>query len=129
MIVGLAVSVGCGAARQGSQTNELTRNDVYLLIVNDGYDQIRVYDDFSRIATIMSGQSKCVKLRNPERNTQLSFSYLASNRRWYTPEQSFAGQPGWVWTINSRTPINSTIRMNVIEPCGGNSNKVEYYHR
>ena len=132
IVVGLAMIVGCGAARQGTISNNLARNDVYLLIVNDGYDQIKVYDDFGRIATIMSGRSKCVKLRNPERNVQFSFQALASRTRWYTPKQNFSGRSGWRWTINSRMGNNSTIRMMWAEPCGSstsNDNDVQYYHR
>ena len=127
IVVGLAVIVGCGAARQGTITTNRTRDAVYMLIVNDGYDQIRVYDDFSRIATISSGQSACVRLRDPERSTQFSFSYITSRKQWYAPTQSFAGSTGWVWTINSRMARNSTIRMNVAEPCGNHLLGTKYY--
>lgn len=123
IVVGLAMIVGCGAARHGTISNSLARNDVYLLIVNDGYDQIKVYDGRGRIATIMSGQSECVRLRNPERNVQLSFQALASRTRWYAPEQNFSGEPGWRWTIDSRLSTFSTNQMMWAEPCGSRTIK------
>ena len=127
IVVGLAVIVGCGAARQGNRTENSARSAVYMLIINDGYDQIKVYDSFSKIATITSGRSACFRLRNPERSIQFSFSYITSRKRWYAPEQHFAGRPGWVWTINSRMPVNSTIQMNIAEPCGNHRVGTKYY--
>jgi len=128
IVVGLAVIVGCSAARQGFRSDNLAREDIRILLINDGYDDIRVYDELGRIATIFPGRSECVRLRNPEQTTQLSFDFIASRRRYYTPTQNFSGSSGWEWTINSRMAANSTIRMNVAEPCG-NNNSVEYYHR
>jgi hypothetical protein len=131
IVVGLAIIVGCGAARQGF-TNNFARDDVYLLIVNDGYDLIKVYDDVGRIATIFSGQEECVRLRRSDEFVQFSFSALASKTRWYAPSQNFSGRPGWIWTIDSRMASYSTIRIIAAEPCGSrnsNDNEMEYYHR
>ena len=127
IVVGLAVIVGCGAARQGTSSTNQAREAIYMLIVNDGYDDIKVYDDFSKVATISSGQSACVRLRSPHRTIQFSFSYLASSGRWYAPRQNFSGSSGWEWTINSRMANNSRIRMNVAAPCGDHLLGVRYH--
>ena len=129
IVVGLAVIVGCGAARQGTRNENPTRGAVYMLIVNEGYDQIRVYDNFSRIATLSSGQKACVRLKTPEIVTQFSFSYLASREKWYTPVQNFTGFSGWRWVINSRMPINSINRMMTVEPCGNHLIGTRYSYR
>lgn len=110
-MVGLALMImGCGAARQTNERSAPYRHQITtILIANVGQDVVRVYDDLGRIATVMSGRVKCVKVRNPQGSFQFSFSLLARRNRYYAPTQNFGVGNGWVWRIDGNMPIQSTI--------------------
>ena len=107
--LGLVLLLGCGITRPTPENLSPSQRVTTVLLVNEGSDVIRIYDNLGRIATIMPGRVRCVKLYNSSTNMQLSFSLVGKHTRWYAVAQDFGGGRGWIWRINSQMPIQSTI--------------------
>ena len=89
-----------------------------LLVQNTGIDVIRIYENGRRIASIYPGQSECILLRAAvASSSRLSFGQLASDQRWYSVQESFAVDEGWVWNINTSSPTFSEIDIYPSERC------------
>lgn len=104
---GLVLLLGCGIVR--STQEDLSRQVTTILLVNEALYVVDIYDDSGRIATIMPGRVKCVKLHTSYTNMQLSFSFVGNNTRWYALAQDFGVRKAWIWRINSQMPVHSTI--------------------
>ena len=114
ILILLVTLAGCGAAQHNEVYPETYPNT--MLIVNDGIDQIRVYENDGVGYTVPPSQARCIRLRNPY-SAQMSFSVLGQRGRWYTPEQSYETDMGWLWVITPHNAAMSTTRIVEAEPC------------
>jgi len=114
----LLVTLGCRSGQYYTQNavgNPETYNST-MLIVNEGIDQVRVYDGIGIGYTVLPSQARCIRLNNPA-SSQLSFAVFGQHGRWYTPEQSYLSNGGWLWIINSTQAAMSTTRIMESEIC------------
>ena len=128
MVLSMVVAVGCGAARTGTEDG-LLQAEPTLLIINQSIDMLRIYDHMGRIVTVSPGRTECVRFRNVQSVRRLSFTYVGSFERWYTPEAPFDGYEGWVWRINTSQPALSTIDIMPTSRCEIGSHRSAYFNR
>jgi len=87
-----------------------------MLVINEGIDQIRVYEGNGVGYSIAPNQARCIPLRNSN-SAVMNFSILGQRGKWYTPEQSYQSGQGWLWVINPSNAALSTTRIIESEPC------------
>jgi hypothetical protein len=108
----LMLTAACVPKGHDEVLPEKDDSDSYVLVVNEGFDVLVIYDGGGRLGSVYPGREKCFRLgRSVYSTQQIYFRVLSSQRYYRSPSFTPANAKTWVWKLTGNVPTISAQRL------------------
>lgn len=119
LVIGIVSS--CRYATNQDLTDNGHSRHITLFIENYGLSSLNIYDEVGKLAWVMAGESRCVRLRRPNTSQFLRVRVGHSGPYFESPlfSPKNGGAEGWTWRLSARLLRFNSI-LNLIparNPC------------